>query len=180
MTTFEVGKKYYDTSACDHNCVFVIEIVKRTPKTVVFLRDGEERRAKIYTDHDGEYITPDRYSMAPVFRASREYVEAPTEEAATEQDPVASYIPQGAQPAERPAVVMVGQPVVGFWGAMFPWEGGVIIGFAEREATKWAAGGTMAVIRWEDGRTSMEDLSEIRTAGQRSAGGSPLGVYFAR
>lgn len=180
MTTFEIGKKYYDTSACDHNCVFVIEIVKRTTKTVVFLRDGQERRAKIYTDRDGEYIVPDRYSMAPVFRACREYVEAPAEEVPAEQDPVAAYIPQGARPAERPAVVMVGQPVVGFWGAMLPLEGGVIVGFAEREATKWTAGGTMAVIHWEGGRTSMEELAEIRTAGQRSAGGSPLGVYFAQ
>jgi len=53
------------------------EIVKRTAKTVTFRRDGQERRAKIYTDSNGEYIIPERYSMAPVFRASREYVEAP-------------------------------------------------------------------------------------------------------
>lgn len=33
MSTFEVGKSYYATSACDHNCVFVVEIVKRTAKT---------------------------------------------------------------------------------------------------------------------------------------------------
>ncbi len=69
MSTFEVGKSYYTTSACDHNCVFVVEIVKRTAKTVTFRRDGQERRAKIYTDHNGEYIVPERYSMAPVFRA---------------------------------------------------------------------------------------------------------------
>ena len=76
MATFEIGKKYFTTSACDHNCVFVVEIVKRTAKTVTFRRDGQERRAKIYTDHDGEYIIPERYSMAPVFRASSEYLEA--------------------------------------------------------------------------------------------------------
>lgn len=44
MSTFEVGKSYYATSACDHNCVFVVEIVKRTAKTVTFRRDGQERR----------------------------------------------------------------------------------------------------------------------------------------
>ena len=72
MAIFEVGKKYYDTSACDHNCIFVVEIVKRTAKTVTFRRNGQERRAKIHTDNNGEYIIPERYSMAPVFRASRE------------------------------------------------------------------------------------------------------------
>ena len=66
MAIFEVGKKYYDTSACDHNCIFVVEIVKRTAKTVTFRRGGQERRAKIHTDNNGEYIIPERYSMAPV------------------------------------------------------------------------------------------------------------------
>ena len=75
MIAFEVGKAYYTTSACDHNCVFVVEIVKRTAKTVTFRRDGQERRTKIHTDRDVEYIVPERYSMAPVFRASCEYVE---------------------------------------------------------------------------------------------------------
>lgn len=180
MTMFEVGKKYYDTSVCDHNCVFVIEIVKRTAKTVVFLRNGKERRAKIHTDADGEYIIPDRYSMAPVFRACQEYVEAPAEEAPASPDPVANYIPQAAQPTEQPAVVMVGQPVVGNWGAMFPLEAGVIVGFAEREATRWTPAAVVAVIRWEDGRTSMEELADIHPAGWRSPSGSPLGVFFAR
>lgn len=99
MFTFEIGKKYFDTSACDHNCVFVIEITKRTAKTVTFLRDGKERRAKIHSDERGEYIIPERYSMAPVFRASQEYVEDPMEEAPTALDPVAAYIPQVLQAA---------------------------------------------------------------------------------
>lgn len=110
MAIFEVGKKYYDTSACDHNCIFVVEIVKRTAKTVTFRRGGQERRAKIHTDNNGEYIIPERYSMAPVFRASREYVEVPEEAATASPDPVAAYIPQAAQPTDHPGVVMVGQP----------------------------------------------------------------------
>ena len=133
MFTFEVGKTYFTTSACDSNCIFKVEIVKRTAKTVTFRRDGKERRAKIYTDHDGEYIIPERYSMAPVFRASSEYVEAPEEvEEAALADPISAYIPQDARPAAHPGLVMVGQPVIGNFGAMYPQEVGVIVGFLER------------------------------------------------
>ena len=170
MTTFEIGKKYYDTSACDHNCVFVIEITKRTAKTVTYLRNDVERRAKIYIDRDGEYIIPERYSMAPVFRACREYVEAHTEE-----------VP--AETTGTPTVTVlasIGQRVVCNCGAMFPLVDGVIVGFAEREATRWTPAGTMAAIRWEDGRQEYKDLEEIHPAGWRSPGGSPLGVFFAR
>lgn len=181
MSTFEVGKTYYATSACDHKCVFVVEIVKRTAKTVTFRRDGQERRAKIYTDHNGEYIVPERYSMAPVFRASCEYVEDQEEaEEGAPADPVSAYIPQCAQPAAHPGLVMVGQPVVGNWGAGVPMGVGVIVGFLEREATRWTPAATMAVIRWDDGQTSREALEDIHPAGWRSPSGSPLGVFFAR
>lgn len=176
MSTFEVGKSYYATSACDHNCVFVVEIVKRTAKTVTFHRDGQERRAKIYADHNGEYIVPERYSMAPVFRASCEYVEDQEEvEEAAPADPLSAYIPQDAQPSAHPGLVMVGQPVIGNFGAMYPQEVGVIVGFLEREATRWTPAATMAVIRWSDGRTSREALEDIHPAGWRSPSGRPPG-----
>ena len=181
MSTFEVGKSYYTTSACDHNCVFVVEIVKRTAKTVTFRRDGQERRAKIFSDHNGEYIVPERYSMAPVFRASCEYAEDQEEvEEAAPADPLSASIPQDAQPSAHPGLVMVGQPVIGNFGAMYPQEVGVIVGFLEREATRWPPAATMAVIRWSDGRTSREALEDIHSAGWRSPSGSPLGVFFAR
>ena len=186
MFTFEIGKKYFDTSACDHNCVFVIEITKRTAKTVTFLRDGKERRAKIHSDERGEYIIPERYSMAPVFRACREVAEeapaeeAPAEEAATFSDPVSAFIPRTAQPIPQPDVIMVGQPVVANCGAMFPLIVGVIAGFAKREATPWRDAATVAAIHWEDGRLEYKDLADIHPAGWRSANGSPLGVFFAR
>lgn len=169
MKQFEIGKKYFDTSACDHNCVFVVEIVKRTAKTVTFRRNGKERRAKIYTDRDGEYIIPERYSMAPVFRANREYtaeaVEAETDRPAAPQVTVLAY---------------VGQRVVCVCGAMYPEINGVITGFVERAATRWSAAGTQAAIKWEDGRQEYRDLEEIHPMGWRSAGGSPLGVFYAR
>lgn len=56
MKKFEIGKEYFDTSACDHNCVFTIKIVKRTDKTVTFERNGKTRRTKLFSDERGEYI----------------------------------------------------------------------------------------------------------------------------
>lgn len=93
---------------------------------------------------------------------------------------MAAYIPQAAQPTDHPGVVMVGQPVVGNWGAMCPMGIGVIVGFVERMATRWTPATTMAVIRWDDGHTSTEALEDIHPRGWRSPSGSPLGVFFAR
>lgn len=77
MKQFEIGKKYYTTSACDHNCIFVVEIVKRTDKTVTIIEDGKKRRTKLFSNQDSEYIIPNRYSMAPIFYATREHVIPP-------------------------------------------------------------------------------------------------------
>ncbi len=72
MKKFEVGKTYYSRSICNHECIFTIEVVKRTEKSVTYIYDGKQRRSMIKTDESGEYIKPDRYSMAPTFRADRE------------------------------------------------------------------------------------------------------------
>lgn len=71
MKKFEVGHVYFDQYACDHETISTIKIIKRTPKTVVFERNGKTRRAKLYEDSNGEYIIPDHYSMACVYRAER-------------------------------------------------------------------------------------------------------------
>lgn len=165
MKKFEIGKVYFDTSACDHECVFKVEIVGRSDKMVTFRRDNRVRRAKIYTDDNGEYITPDRYSMAPVFRASREWSNEP--EAATAAAP------------EVVAVAMVGQAVVANWGACYPQGHGVILGFASQEAGRFSKAATLALVRLEDGHTSEVELEQIHPQGWRSAGGSPIGVFYA-
>lgn len=72
MKKFEAGKTYYSRSICDHECIFTIEVVKRTEKTVTYIYNGKQRRSTIKVDDNGEYIKPDNYSMAPVFRAYRE------------------------------------------------------------------------------------------------------------
>ncbi len=70
---FEEGKTYYSRSICDHECIFTIEVVKRTAKTLTYMYEGKQRRSNIKLDEKGnEYIKPDTYSMAPVFRAERQ------------------------------------------------------------------------------------------------------------
>ena len=91
MKRFEVGHTYYDQYACDHETLSVIKIVKRTPKTVVFERHGKTRRAKLYEDSNGEYIVPDHYSMACVYRAERELVDG---EPATEEHIITADVPE--------------------------------------------------------------------------------------
>ena len=85
MKQFEIGKTYFDTWACDSDSISTIKIVGRSAKMVTFERCGKTRRARIYTDSHGEYIMPDHYSMACVYRAERELL---PEEPKTEQAPV--------------------------------------------------------------------------------------------
>lgn len=166
MTKFEIGNKYYATSACDSNCVFVIEITKRTDKTVTFLRDGQERRAKLNVDNNGEYIVPDRYSMAPVFRACRPY---------EEPDPVAP----AAAPAEMVVTMIVREKVVGNFGACFPLQDGEIIAI-ETVSSAQRPAETFATIRWEDGRIQRRvKLADIHEPGWRSINGSPIGIFLS-
>ena len=53
MKKFEIGKEYFDRSACNHDCIFTIKIIKRTEKTVTFERNGKTRRAKLFFDESG-------------------------------------------------------------------------------------------------------------------------------
>lgn len=80
MKKFEVGHVYFDQYACDHEALTTIKIIKRTAKTVTFERNGKTRRAKLYENADGEYIMPDHYSMAPVYRAERELLDEEPEQ----------------------------------------------------------------------------------------------------
>lgn len=184
MKKFEIGKEYFDTSACDHNCIFTIRIVKRTEKTVTFERDGETRRTKLFSDERGEYIIPDRYSMAPVFRAEREV--QPEEPA---EDPAAAPITTNAPPSKvvtisQPAddgtvIVMLGQRVECVCGACYPVQGGTVVGFFDEPAGRFTRGGVYALIRWDERPSKPERvrLSDIHRRGWRSANGSPLGVF---
>ncbi len=69
MIKFEIGKTYTTRSVCDHDCVFTIEVIKRTDKTITYKEDDTVRRAKIRFNNDCEYIRIGNYSMAPNFSA---------------------------------------------------------------------------------------------------------------
>ncbi len=71
MVQFEIGKEYKIRSIGDYDCIFTIQITGRTAKTVWGNYLGRSRRSMVHVDQDGEWIQPDRYSMAPTFRASR-------------------------------------------------------------------------------------------------------------
>lgn len=177
MKKFEIGKEYFDTSACNHECVFTIKIVKRTDKTVTFERNGKTRRAKLFSDERGEYIIPDRYSMAPVFRAEREVQPEEHAEESANETACGFDIPQPDD--GNTVVVMIGQRVECVCGACYPVQGGTVIGFCDEPAGRFTRGGVHAVIRWDDRPDVPERvrLSDIHNRGWRSAGGSPLGVF---
>ncbi len=69
MVSFQVGHKY----KTGWDCVYTIEVVKRTPKTIVYKESNVQRRAKLGVSDNGvEYIVVGRYSAAPVFFANQE------------------------------------------------------------------------------------------------------------
>ena len=188
MNTFEIGKEYFAHSACDHDCIFTVKIVKRTAKTVTFLRNGKEHRTKLFTDDHGEYIAPYRYSMAPIFRAEHEIQPeedrpADVEESAAApvvEDVAPSKVVTISQPADDGSViVMIGQPVERNCGACFPLETGTVVGFVDVPDGVVLRGGVFALVRWDynPDRPERVRLSDIHRRGWRSANGSPLGVF---
>ena len=187
MNTFEIGKEYFSRSICNHDCVFTIKITGRTAKTVSYEYMGESRRSKIRVDESGEYIQPDRYSMAPIFRAEREVQaeEAPVEveeAAAPVEDAAPSNVVTISQPADDGTVIlMIGQRVECVFGACYPVEYGKIVGFEDVPDGRFFRGGVFALIRWDDRPDHPERvrLSDIHRRGWRSANGSPLGVFVA-
>jgi hypothetical protein len=70
MNTIQTGQTLTARSACDHECIFSAEVLKRAGKFATVKAMGETRRVKIHADDSGEFIFAiGRYSMAPVFRA---------------------------------------------------------------------------------------------------------------
>lgn len=72
MTKFQIGRTYYDRSACDHECVFAFTITARTAKTVTFTYHGETKRRGIYIANGIECFKPfGTYSMCSIVNANK-------------------------------------------------------------------------------------------------------------
>lgn len=68
---FETGKTYTARSVCDYDCVFSMDVMSRTEKTVTVKVMGETKRCKIKEIDGVEAVYAlGRYSMAPLFRAA--------------------------------------------------------------------------------------------------------------
>lgn len=69
---FEINTTYYSRSICDHECIFEITVIARTDKRLIYDYEGRRRTSNIRNNSEGnEYIRPDSYSMAPIFRSDR-------------------------------------------------------------------------------------------------------------
>lgn len=185
---FEIGKTYEARSAYDHECVYTITVTGRTEKMLVYTysMDSDTRRSKIRTDVNSEYVMPDRYSMAPVFRATR--LHQPKE--AQPEQPKAKIIPFPQKITEFDRIsndegcdIRKGHYVIGNWGTPYPEERGVILGIT-RDPSLGHGNDIVVVIMWlADGGRPTSKLSfttpdNIHRKGWRSPNGSPIGVFL--
>jgi hypothetical protein len=69
MNTIKTGQTLKARSICDYNCVFSLEVLERKGNFATVRFQGNEKRVKVRRDDSGEYLRPDSYSMAPIFKA---------------------------------------------------------------------------------------------------------------
>ena len=68
--TIKAGQTLTTRSICDYNCIYTLEVLSRKGAFAVIKWMNDEKRKKVLIDSDGcEFIMPERYSMAPVFKA---------------------------------------------------------------------------------------------------------------
>jgi hypothetical protein len=68
--TIKSNQKLTSRSICDYNCIFELTVIERKGSfaTVKFM--GNTKRTKVLLDTEGnEYLMPEKYSMAPKFKA---------------------------------------------------------------------------------------------------------------
>ena len=69
---FQIGRTYFDRSACDYDCIFSFTILARTAKTVTIENHGKIPKRGL-TVYDGvEQFKPfGTYSMCAIVRADK-------------------------------------------------------------------------------------------------------------
>jgi len=70
MKTIKSNTTLESRSICDYDCIFKLQVIERKGNFAKIKYQGIEKRTKVYADREGnEYLMPDKYSMAPMFRA---------------------------------------------------------------------------------------------------------------
>lgn len=72
ITTFEVGKTYWERSICNYDCIYRITVLSRTAKTIKVREHQEIKTLRIKVRRDVEQVKPHgSYSMAAVIGADQ-------------------------------------------------------------------------------------------------------------
>lgn len=70
--TIAAGQTLSARSVCDYDCIFEVVVVERKKNFATIIQDGNRKRVKVRTDfHGDEYLRPESYSFAPMFRAPK-------------------------------------------------------------------------------------------------------------
>jgi len=68
--TIKTNDKLTSRSICDYNCIFELTVIQRKGNFATVKLMGNTKKTKVYSDSKGnEYLQPEKYSMAPIFRA---------------------------------------------------------------------------------------------------------------
>ena len=73
-SAFEVGKTYATRAACNWDCIYTIEVVSRTAKTITYVEGGKTNRRKIHVWRGVESVSDGAYSMAASWSADQQTV----------------------------------------------------------------------------------------------------------
>jgi len=70
MNIFKTNQTYQTRSICDQNCIFTINVISRTAKTIKAVVDGKVKTLRISIFEGVEQVKPfGSYSMCPVISA---------------------------------------------------------------------------------------------------------------
>jgi hypothetical protein len=70
MKTIKSNQTLTSRSICDYNCIFTLSVIERKGNFAIVKIMGNIKRTKVYVDMDGnEYLHPEKYSMAPIYKA---------------------------------------------------------------------------------------------------------------